>query len=271
MNKIRITKLEVFANHGVFTEENKLGQKFIVDLEIGFNTQVAGYSDQVEDSVHYGEAIEVVVRALTNKTFNLIESCVEEINQQLYLTFPTIETLDVQVSKPWAPLKQHLESVSIQSSLTKNICYISMGANMGNCDQTFNNAIEKINLLPLTKVIAESPRIVTKAYGKEDQDDFLNSVIKIETMLLADTLLTYLNQIEADLGRVRIEKWGPRIIDLDIIIFGDLVINSERLIIPHPESHLRKFVIEPLLELNPYAIHPLTNKYYRDYLKELEQ
>lgn len=269
MNKINIFQLEVFANHGVFPEENTLGQKFIVDITIGFNTQIPGYSDRVEDSIHYGEVAQVVETTLKSQTFKLIESCVEEINQQLYLAFPSIRTLDVKITKPWAPLKQHLDGVSVESTLSKEICYISLGANVGDCNQNFNKAIELIKAFPLTTVKSESSRITTKPYGNTEQPDFLNAVIEIETMLLPQTLLLLLNEVESKLGRVRTEKWGPRTIDLDIILIGTRVINDSNLLVPHPESHLRAFVLTPLLELNPHLFNPLTNKYYRDYLDKL--
>lgn len=100
--------------------------------------------------------------------------------------------------------------------------------------------------------------MVTEPWGYENQEEFLNGVIKVETYLTPRELMSTLLKIENDLGRVREIKWGPRIIDLDIVLYDDVISNDEFVILPHPLMHLRDFVLKPLKEIAPYALHPLS-------------
>ncbi|MBR3245400.1 MAG: 2-amino-4-hydroxy-6-hydroxymethyldihydropteridine diphosphokinase, partial [Parasporobacterium sp.] len=100
----------------------------------------------------------------------------------------------------------------------------------------------------------------TKAYGVTDQDDFLNMAVLLETSLTPYELLDVLHEIENELGRVRVIHWGPRTIDLDIIFFGDQILNDQDLTIPHPDYRNRDFVMKPLLEIVPDFVDPMTGR-----------
>lgn len=141
----------------------------------------------------------------------------------------------------------------------KYTVYILLGSNLG--DRLANLVaaqwhIEK-NIAPISKA---SRVYETKPWGKTDQPDFLNQVIVIETDTTPAKLLKMLLAIENEIGRKRSIKWGERIIDLDILFFGDLTINTERLTIPHPAIPARRFTLVPLQELAPELIHPLLHK-----------
>ena len=110
------------------------------------------------------------------------------------------------------------------------------------------------------KIIIQSSVYETAAWGKEDQEAFLNQVILIETSLSPTDLLTTVLKIEEDLGRKRQLKYGPRIIDIDILFYNNDVINIEGLKIPHPQMQYRRFVLTPLNEIAPQKLHPLLNK-----------
>ena len=131
---------------------------------------------------------------------------------------------------------------------------------MGDRKENFENAMKKIEEVSGIKITKTSSFIVTEPWGNEDQEEFLNGAIKIETYLTPRELMTELLRIELELGRVREIKWGPRIIDLDIILYDDVISNDEFIILPHPLMHLRDFVLKPLNEIAPYALHPLKNK-----------
>jgi len=107
---------------------------------------------------------------------------------------------------------------------------------------------------------------ITEPWGKTDQDDFVNQVIEIETLLSPVQLLSALQNIEIKMGRQRIEKWGPRNIDLDIILYGSEIIHSSELIIPHPYAQQRLFVLIPLQEINPGIIFPDSGRPIREVL-----
>lgn len=131
---------------------------------------------------------------------------------------------------------------------------------MGDRQENFKNAMAKIEEVNGIKITKTSSFIVTEPWGNEDQEEFLNGAIKVETYLTPRELMTELLRIELELGRVREIKWGPRIIDLDIVLYDDVISNDEFIILPHPLMHLRDFVLKPLNEIAPYALHPLKNK-----------
>ena len=126
-----------------------------------------------------------------------------------------------------------------------------MGSNIGDSISNVKHAITKIHQIKHTKVIEESSLYQSKAWGNTNQNDFINSVIKIKTKLSPEKLLEKLLKVESGMGRVRKEKWGPRIIDIDILLYGDSVVEKPHLSIPHPYITERKFVLIPLYELNP--------------------
>lgn len=110
------------------------------------------------------------------------------------------------------------------------------------------------------KILQESSIYETAAWGKEDQEAFLNQVLRIETALSSKELLHTILKIEEDLGRTRDLKYGPRIIDIDILFFNDEVIDSHGLKLPHPQMQNRRFVLVPLNEIAPQKIHPVIKK-----------
>jgi len=145
---------------------------------------------------------------------------------------------------------------------------IGLGSNLGERDKNIRTALEKmqekgIELLRVSSVLETEP------YGYTNQPKFLNAVCLVETNLTPDQLLDVLLEIEKEIGRVRERKWGPRIIDLDIIFYEDLVLESERLIVPHPDMHNRWFVLAPLAEICPDYVHPKLKKTVRELLQEL--
>lgn len=130
------------------------------------------------------------------------------------------------------------------------ICYIGVGSNLGRRRKNIREALEKINLLKGTKIIKTSKLIETNPVGGPvGQPKFLNAALKISTNLSPLNLLKKLKTIEKELGRKKTVRWGPREIDLDILFYGDKVINRKELQIPHPRLFEREFVIKPLLEV----------------------
>lgn len=128
--------------------------------------------------------------------------------------------------------------------------YLSLGTNIGNRIENLQNAISALNLLPLTSVTQVSNVYETDPVGYDDQDDFLNIVIEVETKLNSDNLLGAALGIEAGLGRIRTIKNGPRVIDIDLLLYGDESKNTETLILPHPRMMERGFVLVPLSDID---------------------
>ncbi len=132
-----------------------------------------------------------------------------------------------------------------------HIAYLSLGGNMGDVAQTIKSALEHLGASPKTRILACSDFYKTPPWGKTDQPDFINACAKVETSLPAQQLLEQCLEIERQMGRERIEHWGPRVLDMDILTFDDQIHDSENLTIPHPHMMERAFVLIPLLDIAP--------------------
>ena len=146
--------------------------------------------------------------------------------------------------------------------------YIALGTNLGERLTNLRAALE--SMPPDVKVVAESHIYETPPWGYEDQPAFLNMVVKAETGLEPEPLLKYLKQLEAELGREQNFRWGPRVIDLDILFYDDLVIESPPLVIPHPRLHERAFVLVPLSNVAPDLVHPVFHQKISALLTEID-
>lgn len=144
-------------------------------------------------------------------------------------------------------------------ALERTIAYLLLGSNLGNRAEILEQAIELVKQ-NIGNVSKKSSLYETDAWGKTDQPVFLNQAIAISTTLNAVEVLDKALQIEQKLGRIRKEKWGERLIDIDLILFGNEVINIEdKLQVPHPQMQFRKFVMEPLNEIASETVHPVLN------------
>jgi len=136
------------------------------------------------------------------------------------------------------------------------ICYIGIGSNLGNALKNCQHAVESLTLAKGIEITRVSSFYKTEPVGIENQNLFINAVVEIKTVLSTHNLFQTLQNIEKDMGREREVKGGPRIIDLDLLFYGQEVIQDADLIVPHPEVQKRRFVLEPLCEIASYLIHP---------------
>ena len=134
--------------------------------------------------------------------------------------------------------------------------YIGIGSNLGNREDNIRTAVSYMGSIRGVMVRRCSPLHETEPEGGPPQGRFLNAAAELLTNLSPHDLLDELQEIEEQLGRVRTEHWGPRTIDLDILLYGDQTIFSDDLRVPHPLMHERAFVLEPLAEIAPQAVHP---------------
>jgi 2-amino-4-hydroxy-6-hydroxymethyldihydropteridine diphosphokinase len=146
--------------------------------------------------------------------------------------------------------------------------YIGIGTNLGNREENIVRAIEEMG--KFCKILKKSQIYETTPVGFLDQDDFLNLVVQIETSLEPQNLLKELKKIEKKLGRKDTVRFGPRIIDLDILFYDDIVFVSENLQIPHKRMHERKFVLVPMCDIASSFVHPKFNKTCLEIYKELD-
>ena len=150
----------------------------------------------------------------------------------------------------------------------KHIAYIAIGSNIGNSRDNCIEAIREMSKNDSIKVISKSSFYQTSPISPIKQEWFINSVIKINTSLTPIKLLTNLLNIESAMGRVRKEKWGPRLIDLDLLFYDNQILNEEKITIPHPEISKRNFVLIPLCEIAENLNHPTLKKNIKTLLQE---
>jgi 2-amino-4-hydroxy-6-hydroxymethyldihydropteridine diphosphokinase len=147
--------------------------------------------------------------------------------------------------------------------------YLLLGSNLGDRNKFINEALVEIDRR-IGKIFIKSAVYETEAWGKEDQPGFLNIAVGLSTILTPLAVLEAALQIELDLGRIREEKWGSRLIDIDIILFGDKIIKEgDKLQIPHPHMQDRKFVLAPLAEIAPDQVHPVLKLTIMEILERL--
>ena len=260
MDQIIIKDLEIYGHHGVLKEENVLGQKFLVSMSLGLSLRQAGVSDDIHDSIDYAQVSHLVKEEMEKTTYQLIEALAEHLCEAVLMTFPEVETITMELKKPWAPILLPLDTVSVRMERRWHRVYLSVGANLGDKKGQIEAAIEALRQDDKAQDILVSKLIETKPYGVEDQPDFLNGCIFLKTLYGPEELLTRLHEIEAAGGRERKEHWGPRTIDLDILYYDDEIYESEDLQIPHREIEKREFVLKPLAEIAPWKKHPVTGR-----------
>ena len=154
--------------------------------------------------------------------------------------------------------------------MDKHNAYIAFGSNMGNRLENCKNAVEALAKLPKCSLLKTSSFYETAPMGLLEQPSFINGVVLLESAEDAHWLLRRMQEIETALGRIRTIKWGPRSIDLDLLLFDDLIIDSPELSLPHPLLHERRFVLEPLMEIAPNLNHPTLAKTVAALLDDLQ-
>lgn len=157
----------------------------------------------------------------------------------------------------------------LNKGLECNTAYLLLGGNLGDREANLAHAIVLLNE-QVGEVLSVSALYETAAWGKTDQPAFLNQAVGLQTNLTALAVLTQVLAIEQELGRVRKDKWGERLIDIDLILFGNEIINiADKLQVPHPHMQNRRFVMEPLAEIAPEVVHPVLGKTMLDISKNI--
>ena len=140
-----------------------------------------------------------------------------------------------------------------------NLVYLQLGSNLGDRDQLISDAIDLISI-HIGKIRISSQIYESTPWRVDGQEKYLNQITLVQTLLSAEQILAEVHRIENKLGRVRIEKWGERLIDIDILFFNSEIIETSDLCIPHKHLHERNFVLKPLNEIAPDFVHPKYNK-----------
>ncbi|MHC6175059.1 2-amino-4-hydroxy-6-hydroxymethyldihydropteridine diphosphokinase [Glutamicibacter sp. X7] len=255
MDRISIQGISATGYHGVFDHEKRDGQIFVVDVVLHTEITRAALSDNVADTVHYGEVSELVAAQIQAGPWDLIEKLAVQIAEAILVGYRSVRTVDVTVHKPQAPIPVPFSDVAIEITRHQPVhtAIIALGSNLGDSQATLASAVQRLG--DFVTVEAVSPLAQTKPVGgPEGQGDFLNQVVRISTELGPHELLDICQQIETEHERTREVRWEARTLDLDLITYDALRMEDERLTLPHPRAHLRGFVLAPWSWMDPDAV-----------------
>jgi len=254
-NRVYVSNLCLYGRHGVLPEESALGQKFFLDIDCLADIEEAIRDDDYGKAVGYDHLCDLAIEISGSNRFNLIETLAERIAVEVLRRFPSVSEVTVRVRKPWAPIPAVLDHAGVEIIRSRSTAFaLSLGSNVGDKAANIRAAIGRIAADPRIAIGAVSHLYRTEPWGKTDQDWFVNACLTGTTSLSASQLLHRVKGIEVEIGRLPGPRWGPRVIDIDLLHLGETEIRTEELILPHPEMFNRAFVLVPLAEIAPDRI-----------------
>jgi dihydroneopterin aldolase/2-amino-4-hydroxy-6-hydroxymethyldihydropteridine diphosphokinase len=256
VDRILIDDLRVLTIIGALPHEREIAQPLRIDLSIGLDLRNAGRSDELNDTVNYGLVCERVVEMARDSKDILLERLAAKV-ADVVLEFDLVETVDVKVTKLRPPVPETVESTSVAITRSRSEAaappledhevIVALGSNLGDRMGYLRFAVGELgNVVAMSQVFETEP-----VGGPEDQGAYLNMVVKVQTSLDPYAFIRRCQRIEANALRQRIVHWGPRTLDVDVLFYDDVRINSERLTVPHPRINERRFVLTPLMEVAP--------------------
>lgn len=267
MDKIIIKDLECFGRHGVFKEENILGQKFVVSAEMLVNVN---NTDDISGSVNYADVSKFISGFVSENMFKLIETLADKLACEILRNY-NVKEVKIRVEKPFAPVGLPLDTVAVEVTRRWSRIYLSIGSNVGDRDKYLDMAVAELKSNRDIKVYKVSDYIRTEPYGYTNQDEFLNAAVEADTIIPPEELIDLVLSIEQKAHRVRDIHWGPRTLDIDLLLYEDFVSFTEKITVPHIDMHNRDFVLKPLCQIAPYAIHNVFNKSVMEMYLELKK
>lgn len=252
---ILIDDLRVTCIIGVLDHERVTPQPLRIDVDIEVDLHDAGQSDDLTQTVHYGEVAVALANLARDTKYQLLERLAQHMTE-VVLSFPLVRAVDLTLTKLEPPIPERIGSTAVRlrrvrsdfSSSTPHKAILALGSNIGDRAGYLRFAIDRLG----DRVTAQSQVFETDPVGgPENQGAYLNMVVAIDTELDPYALLRWLHRIEADAGRERVVHWGPRTLDLDLLFFDDVVIDGGNLAVPHPRYAERRFVLAPLSEVAP--------------------
>lgn len=268
-NYIDITRLRVMACHGCHEFEQREAQPFVFSARLETDFSAGARADELSGTVSYSDVMKCIAAHATGHSYRLIETLADRVARELLLSFPAVRRVTLTVEKPQAPVKLDFETVSVTLSLGWTETAIALGSNLGDKKGYLDFAVAQLRADPQLRVKRISRYLETPPWGGVATQSFLNGALLAETLYTPHELLSALQAIERAGDRVRKEHWGDRTLDLDIIFYGQEIIDAPDLKIPHPYAAERRFVLEPLAEIAPYYRSPLHGEPVCALLKKL--
>ena len=258
-DRIVVTGIRGTGYHGVFEHERRDGQEFVVDIAIERDLRRPGRSDDLVDTVHYGEVAAEVLARIEGDPFDLIEALAEVIASDI-LARDGVDAVDVVVHKPQAPVGVSVSDVRVEIRRERGTrVVVALGSNVGDRVATLTDAVEQLAEVPKLTLTAVSELVESDPFGGPDQPAYLNGVVLATYAGSPAALLRALHAIEHRNGRTREVRWGARTLDLDLVQFGIPGSDRERLsdtpalLLPHPRAHERNILLIPRARLDPEA------------------
>jgi 2-amino-4-hydroxy-6-hydroxymethyldihydropteridine diphosphokinase/dihydroneopterin aldolase len=255
-DRIEVRGLRVPGRHGVLDSERRDGQEFLIDAVLGVDTRRAAASDDLTQTVDYAALSERLAGIVAGEPVRLIETLAERLAQAC-LAEPAVRDVQITVHKPHAPVGLPFGDISVTISRERrNRLVLALGSNLGDRLGTLQRAVDALAATPGLDVMAVSPVYETVPVGGPEQPDYLNAVVVAETSQAAGDILRRAQAIEAASQRRRDVRWGPRTLDIDVIVYGDQMSDDPALTLPHPRAHERAFVLAPWRDADPGAELP---------------
>jgi dihydroneopterin aldolase / 2-amino-4-hydroxy-6-hydroxymethyldihydropteridine diphosphokinase len=261
IDRIELRGIRVVGIVGALSEERRRPQPFEIDLDIEMDLSAAGRSDSLPDTMDYGPPISVVERIVADEGHVLLERVAARIIEEV-LVDERVHAVEVVIRKVRPPVPNDIATTAVRMRRTQaegsqirrplTPAYLALGSNIGDRRATLIDAIRST-----PETVRVSGCYETEAIGGPGgQSPHLNVVIEVLTHLDPFALLAHCHRLERQAGRIRTVRNGPRSLDVDILLYGDISLVSEELTIPHPRMHERRFVLTPLSDLAPAACPP---------------
>lgn len=268
-DRISLRNMVFAARHGVLPPEKTNPQRFEVDVDLFLDLSAAGRKDALDLTVNYAEVYQAVADVVTGRSFDLVESVAEKVAEAvLACARDRAQSVRVSVRKPQAPIGGLLDTVEVEVWRRSTsgegayrpgvgvLAFVGLGSNLGDRQAYLDEARRLMREISGTSLLAASPVYETEPVGLTEQGPFLNQVAALRTKLGPLELLSALHDIERRLGRERTVRWGPRTVDLDLLLYGEESRADDALTLPHPRMWERGFVMVPLADLAPDIVAP---------------
>ncbi len=283
-DKLLLANMLFYGYHGALPEETVLGQRFCVSLEIVCDTRTAAEVDDLTLALNYAAVCAAVKGIVEGPPCKLLETVAEKIAAKV-LDMAAVSVL-VTVKKLHPPVAVQMDYAAVQIERTREtkginkknrpLCsgaraYLSLGSNLGDREQALSLAVKSLARTAGITVLRVADILETEPVGYAAQGRFLNTAVEIETTLSPYALLNAVQQIEQAAGRVRTVRFGPRTLDIDILLYADICMAEADLVIPHPRMHEREFVLAPLAQIAPGVLVPPAGNTVRELYQQLLQ